>query len=153
LYDVAPEVGLRLAGDARLGAIGFTGSRAGGLALKAAADAAGIPIYLEMSSVNPVFILPGAIAERGEAVAQERTASCQLGAGQFCTTPGLVVVVDGPETKAWLASVTRRYAAAPPAQLLGRAVLENLEKGIAALVAAGATLVAGGRRPEGKGFR
>jgi len=153
LYDVAPEVGLRLAGDGRLGAIGFTGSRAGGLALKAAADAAGIPIYLEMSSVNPVFILPGAITERGAAIADELTASCQLGGGQFCTNPGLVVVIDGPATKEWVASVAQRYAKAPPAQLLGRGVLENLEKGLAGLTAAGATLVAGGGRPDGKGFR
>src|SRR5262249_14037471 len=127
LYDVAPEVGLRLAGDARLGAIGFTGSRASGLALKAAADASAGPVYLEMSSVNPVFILPGAIAERGAAIADELTASCQLGGGQFCTNPGLVVVVEGQATRDWLATVAHRYGAAPPALLLGRGVLENLE--------------------------
>jgi len=62
LYHLAPEDGLKLAADRRLGAIGFTGSRAAGLKLKAAADAVGKPVYLEMSSLNPVVILPGALA-------------------------------------------------------------------------------------------
>ena len=65
LYHMEPESGLRMVADPRIGATAFTGSRAGGLKLKAAADAAGKPIYLELSSINPVVILPGAAAERG----------------------------------------------------------------------------------------
>src|SRR5690606_9758293 len=64
LYDMAPEDGLRMVSDRRIGATAFTGSRAGGLRLKEAADKAGKPIYLEMSSINPVVILPGALEER-----------------------------------------------------------------------------------------
>jgi alpha-ketoglutaric semialdehyde dehydrogenase len=62
IYNLAPEDGLRLAADPRLGAVGFTGSRVAGMKLKAAADAVGKPVYLEMSSLNPVVILPGALA-------------------------------------------------------------------------------------------
>ena len=58
------------------------------MALKGAADAVGKPIYLEMSSINPVVILPGALAERGAKVAEEFASSCLLGGGQFCTNPG-----------------------------------------------------------------
>ncbi|HZX70666.1 MAG TPA: aldehyde dehydrogenase family protein, partial [Rhodanobacter sp.] len=90
LYHFDNALGLQLAGDARLGAIGFTGSRAGGLALKAAADSAGVPMYAELSSINPVFLLTHALAERGPALAQEFFASCTMGSGQFCTNPGLV---------------------------------------------------------------
>ena len=67
---------------------GSPAARAPGLRLKDAADKAGKPIYLEMSSANPVFILPGALAERLPAIAQELYDSCSLGAGQFCTRPG-----------------------------------------------------------------
>ena len=64
-------------------------------ALGAAADGAGKPIYLEMSSVNPVFILPGVLAERGVELAGEFAGSCMLATGQFCTNPGLVVLPTG----------------------------------------------------------
>ena len=65
IYRTSHEDGERLVSDPRTGATGYTGSRAAGLKLKAAADAAGKPIYLELSAVNPVLILPGALAERG----------------------------------------------------------------------------------------
>ena len=95
IYRMSPEDGLRMAGDKRLGAIGFTGSRAAGKKLKAAAAAVGKPVYLEMSSINPVLILPGALAERGEKIAGEFCASCLAASGQFCTSPGLVVLFAG----------------------------------------------------------
>src|SRR6187401_2442872 len=69
IYALPSELGLDLVAHPRLGATAFTGSRRGGLALKAAADRAGKPIYLELSAVNPVFILPGALRERGAAIA------------------------------------------------------------------------------------
>ena len=65
IYRTSHADGLRLVADARTGATGYTGSRHAGLALKAAADAAGKPIYLELSSINPVVILPGAICRAG----------------------------------------------------------------------------------------
>jgi hypothetical protein len=69
--------------------------KAAGLKLSAAADKAGKPIYLEMSGVNPVFALPGAIEERSDEIATELFGSCALGAGQFCTNPGLIIVQKG----------------------------------------------------------
>src|SRR6266851_58214 len=71
IYNVSNENGLKLVSDPRVGAIGFTGSRNAGLHLKRAAEDAGKPIYLEMSSINPVIFLPGALAERPEQLAQE----------------------------------------------------------------------------------
>ena len=104
LYRTPPDVGFALVSDPRVGATGFTGSKSAGLKLKAAADRAGKPIYLEMSSINPVFVLPRALDERGAAIAKELYDSCAMGAGQFCTRPGLVIVPKGDDG----ASVRRR---------------------------------------------
>lgn len=152
LYQFDNPLGLKLAGDARLGAIGFTGSRGGGLALKAAADAAGIPFYAELSSVNPVFMLPGALTERGEALAQEFFASCTMGSGQFCTNPGVVVVPHGAEGDAFVAAACAHFAAAAPMVLFSQGGVEHLTQGIATLRNAGAEVLAGGAVGEG-GFR
>jgi 2,5-dioxopentanoate dehydrogenase len=144
LYHFDHGVGTRLAGDARLGAIGFTGSRAGGLALKAAADAAGIPAYVELSSVNPVFLLPGALAERGAALAQEFFASCTMGSGQFCTNPGVIMVPQGDAGDAFVAAATSHFSAMAPNVLFSRGVLEHLQHSVATLREAGAALLTGG---------
>lgn len=145
LYHFENAIGMRIAGDARLGAIGFTGSRAGGLALKAAADAAGVPVYVELSSVNPVFLLSGALAERGTALAQEFFASCTMGSGQFCTNPGVVVVPQDEAGDAFVAEATRHFAGATPGVLFSRGVLEHLQGSVATLRKAGAELLAGGQ--------
>ena len=99
LYRTSHEDGARAVADPRTGATGYTGSRGAGLTLKAAADAAGKPIYLELSSVNPLVILPGAIAERGDELAGELVGSCLMGTGQFCTSPSLVVLFAGDATE------------------------------------------------------
>jgi alpha-ketoglutaric semialdehyde dehydrogenase len=153
LYDFAPELGLQLAGDSRLGAIGFTGSRAGGLALKAAADRAGIPIHAEMSSVNPVFVLPGALRERGDALAQEYFASATMGSGQFCTNPGIVMVPTGAEGDAFVQAATTRFGDAAPAVLFSEGVQQHLAQGVDALRGAGAQVVAGKGEAAGPGAR
>jgi len=144
LYHFDHAIGAQLAGDPRLGAIGFTGSRAGGLALKAAADAAGVPAYVELSSVNPVFLLPGALAERGEALAQEFFSSCTMGSGQFCTNPGVLIVPRGAAGDAFVEAAKAHFAAAAPNVLFSRGVLEHLQQGVTTLRAAGAQLLAGG---------
>jgi 2,5-dioxopentanoate dehydrogenase len=89
IYRTTHADGERMVSDHRCGATGYTGSRGAGLALKAAADAAGKPIYLELSSVNPVVITPAALAERGDKLVDEFVGSVLMGAGQFCTNPGL----------------------------------------------------------------
>ena len=77
-------------------AVGFTGSRGGGRALMdlAAARSTPIPVYAEMGSINPLIMLPGAIANRGTAIAEGLAGSVCLGVGQFCTNPGLILVVE-----------------------------------------------------------
>jgi NADP-dependent aldehyde dehydrogenase len=153
LYHFDNELGVRLAADPRLGAIGFTGSRAGGLALKAAADTAGVPIYAEMSSVNPVFLLPGALAENAEALAAAFFASCTMGSGQFCTNPGIVVVPEGAAGDAFVASATGLFADASPRPLFSRGVQDNLARAVQGLTTAGAQVLAGGDIGTGIGYR
>ena len=144
IYHIAPEHGLRLVADPRVGASAFTGSRRGGLALKAAADAAGKPIYLEMSSLNPVVILPGALKERAAKVADDVADNCLAGTGQFCTKPGLIFLVDGPQTLELIAAVKQRFESRPPGALFSAPVLAGLSDNIATVRRAGAELVAGG---------
>jgi len=98
LFGTGRQIGEALVAHPEIKAVGFTGSRQGGLALAQIAQARPepIPVYAEMSSINPVFLLPGALAQRAEAVARAFVESLTLGAGQFCTNPGLVIAVDGP---------------------------------------------------------
>ncbi len=80
-------------------AVGFTGSLKGGDALcrMAAERPQPIPVFAEMSSINPVIVLPGALAKRGDAIARELAGSVCMGAGQFCTNPGLVIGLQSPQ--------------------------------------------------------
>ncbi|MGE0758537.1 MAG: aldehyde dehydrogenase (NADP(+)) [Pirellulaceae bacterium] len=141
LYRTSHQDGERLVSDRRTGATGYTGSRSAGLKLKAAADAAGKPIYLELSSVNPVVILPGALHERPEKIAEEFTTSCLMGSGQFCTNPGLVVLLAGAESESFIQSVARRFGQAPIGTLLSRGTRQQLEQSLAELQQAGARVV------------
>lgn len=152
LYRISHVDGQRLVSDPRSGAAGYTGSREAGLKLKAAADAAGKLIYLELSSINPVIILPGALAERGEQLADEFTSSCLMGAGQFCTNPGLVLLLAGRDSDAFVARVAARFEQAPVSTLLSEGVQKNLIHGIARLERAGATPVTGSVPGGGAGF-
>lgn len=141
LYRIAPESGARLVSDRRIGATAFTGGRAGGLALKSAADAKGKPIYLEMSSINPVVILPGALAERGAKVAEEFASSCMLGGGQFCTNPGLIVLLANEATEQFITAVSRAFDAGAPPPLLSASVATGLAETIQVLEGAGARII------------
>ena len=98
LFGSGRDVGAALVADRRIQAVGFTGSRSGGTALMKIAQQRRepIPVYAEMSSINPVFPLPQALAARGEAMAQAFVGSLNMGAGQFCTNPGLVIAEKGP---------------------------------------------------------
>lgn len=153
VYRTSHADGERLVADRRLGATAYTGSRAGGLKLKAAADAAGRPIYLELSSVNPVVVLSGALAERSEQIADEFTASCLMGTGQFCTNPGLVILLAGEPAEEFIGAVSARFTAAPPGALLSQGVAGALRESLAQLAQAGAETVVGGRPAGGEGYR
>ena len=87
-------------------AVGFTGSLAGGRALfnLCAARDVPIPFFGELGSVNPMFLLPAAVAARGTDIAKGWAGSLTMGAGQFCTNPGIAIVIDGPEADAFAAA-------------------------------------------------
>jgi 2,5-dioxopentanoate dehydrogenase len=116
--------------------VGFTGSRAGGLALMklAAARPEPVPVYAEMSSVNPNLLLPGALAARAETLAREFAASATLGCGQFCTNPGLMVGLAGESFEVFAASAAREFNATPAGVMLTAGILRAYEHGIDRLV-------------------
>lgn len=152
IYRLNHADGERLVADPRVGATGYTGSRHAGLALKKAADEAGKPIYLELSSVNPVVVMDDALAERGDDLVAEFTQSCLMGTGQFCTNPGLVILTAGEQAEKFIAGVTAAFQAAPVGTLLSSGVEKSLEKAMAALQSAGAQLLVGGASGGGDGY-
>jgi NADP-dependent aldehyde dehydrogenase len=152
LYRISHDDGARAVADPRVGATAYTGSRAAGLVLKTAADRAGKPIYLELSSVNPVVILPGAIKSRGEQIAGEFVTSCLMGTGQFCTNPGLVTLLEGAETDDFVASVAAKFRAAPMGTLLSKGVAQSLATNLKRLTDGGARVLVGGNPSEGSGY-
>lgn len=151
IYALPAEVGLDLVAHPRIGASAFTGSRRAGLALKAAADRAGKPIYLELSAINPLFILPGALRERGASIAKELAASCTLGTGQFCTKPGISILPEGPAAEAFIAEMRGALEAAPSGALFGPSSAANISESLASWVSHGASVLVGGH-PKGPGF-
>jgi 2,5-dioxopentanoate dehydrogenase len=150
IYRLSHADGERLVADPRIGAIGYTGSRSAGLTLKKAADGAGNPIYLELSSVNPVVILPGALEERSGGIADEFLTSVLMGTGQFCTNPGLLLMIDSPSAQEFINAIAKRFGDTAPGTLLSPAVRKSLTSAIETLVSAGARLLSGGTAVEGK---
>ena len=145
-------LGGALVADHRIKAVGFTGSRGGGTALmKIAADRAEpIPVYAEMSSINPVVLLPGALADRAQAMGAAFVGSLTMGSGQFCTNPGLVIALDGPDLDKFVAAAAEAMSGAVPQVMLTPGIHAAYEQGVAALVdAQGVTTVARGTAPDG----
>jgi len=128
-------VGTALVAHPAIQAVGFTGSRSGGLALMhvAASRAQPIPVYAEMSSINPVCLLPEALAARGKAIARELVDSLVLGVGQFCTNPGLLLAVEGPALDAFRAAAVAAIAAKPAGTMLTPGIRQAFERGVGKL--------------------
>jgi alpha-ketoglutaric semialdehyde dehydrogenase len=126
------DVATALVQHPRTRAVGFTGSLRAGRALfdAAARRPDPIPVYAEMGSVNPVFLLPGALHERAETIADGLAASVTLGVGQFCTNPGLVVAVGGTSFDTFLRRLEARILAAPPGTMLYPALCRSFESGV-----------------------
>lgn len=146
------EVGVALVTDPRIKAVGFTGSRSGGMALVEAANARPypIPVYAEMSSINPVFLLPTALATRGEALAAGLVQSLTMGAGQFCTNPGLVIAIDSTNLEAFADDVSKALADTAAQTMLTAGIHSAYQKGIASLgKQPGACELSHGRDAEG----
>ena len=130
LFDADTRVGSQLVRHPLIRAVGFTGSFQGGRALMelAASREQPIPVYAEMGSANPVFILPRALGERGESLAAGLHASFTLGAGQFCTKPGLVFL-DTPETP-FLEKLRMLTTGTPAGALLSSGIAEAYKSGL-----------------------
>jgi NADP-dependent aldehyde dehydrogenase len=143
LHGIENADGEKLVADPRVGATGFTGSEAAGKKLFAAASAAGKVIWVEMGSINPVVLLPGAVAERGGEIATELTMSVTSSAGQFCTKPGLVFFMGDAAGNAFAAAAAELFAAVGPQVLLSEPGCRRLCGGIEGLVRAGAKLLVG----------
>lgn len=129
------ELGQALVTDPRIKAVGFTGSRGGGLALVAAAAARPepIPVYAEMSSINPVVVLPGALTGDVAALASAYVGSLTLGSGQFCTNPGLLFLPRGEAGDAFLAAAGDAVRGAAGAPMLTPAIAAAYASGTEAL--------------------
>lgn len=148
IYRTLPDLGLKMVSHPDIGASAFTGTKSAGLKLKAAADMAGKPAYLEMSSVNPVFILPGAIEERSDEIAAELFGSCAMGAGQFCTNPGLIIVQKGEASEQFIGNLVESFKNSQPGTLLSLNGADDILDAVRILISAGAQLLAGGNKVE-----
>jgi alpha-ketoglutaric semialdehyde dehydrogenase len=131
LFDAGFEVGQALVKHPLVKAVGFTGSLKGGRALLnlAAARPEPIPVYAEMGSINPLFVLPGALAERAEAIVEGLHASSTLSVGQFCTNPGLIVLQRSSAAEQFVQTLTARLNATPEAPMLTPGIRRNFMAG------------------------
>ena len=132
LQSTRPEIARALVQHPHVKAVAFTGSLRAGRALfdAAAARTEPIPLYAEMGSVNPVFILPGAAAERGAAVAEALKESVMLGVGQFCTKPGVAIGLRDAGFDAIVEQLETRMRQAQPGTMLTPGICESFEVGL-----------------------
>lgn len=126
------ETGRRLVEDPRIYAVGFTGSRRAGRALYdlAAGRERPIPVYAEMGSVNPVFVMPGVLANRASSFAKGYADSLTLGVGQFCTNPGVLVGLAGPEFDAMLSAIAGHLGGVAAGTMLYAGIEEAYVQGV-----------------------
>ena len=137
LFGGGRDVGQALVKHPAVKAVGFTGSRAGGRALMdlAAARPEPIPVYAEMSSINPTIMLAGALAERGAQLATGLQGSVTIGVGQMCTNPGLVILDATGPVDAFKAELAKLMAATAPGTMLNGTICQAYRKGVSHLAA------------------
>lgn len=152
-FHAQPDDIAQLIAHPGLASVAFTGGKTAGLAIKEAADAAGKISYLEMSSLNPVVLMPDVIEQDFTAFVDQWAGSIQMGSGQFCTKPGLCFVVGEEVGEALSEEVARRFDHADNAVLLTEQLVQDLDRGIRIQQDSGAILVVGGVCPEEPGFR
>lgn len=125
------QVGEALVSDPHIKAVGFTGSLAGGRALfdLCAARPEPIPFFGELGSVNPMFVLPHALATRGAEIGSGWAGSLSMGAGQFCTNPGIAVVLEGAEGDAMIAASVAQLKTVGPQPMLTDGIADAYRQG------------------------
>lgn len=129
VQDSGYQAGTQLVRHPQVKAVAFTGSLKGGMALHKAAmeREAPIPVFAEMGSVNPVFLMPELIQQDPAALAQQMAGSVTLGAGQFCTNPGLVFALDNEATDAFTEALEAAMQQSEPATMLNEGIFKNYE--------------------------
>ncbi|MDZ7720580.1 MAG: aldehyde dehydrogenase (NADP(+)) [Balneolaceae bacterium] len=132
VHGTSHEAGLAIVRHPKIKAVGFTGSYGGGTALFEEANKRPepIPVYAEMGSTNPVFILPGALKERKESLAEELTGSVSLGVGQFCTNPGLVFHQETEDADSFQSELTERMKRVSAGVMLNEGIQKNYQSGL-----------------------
>lgn len=156
VHGTQPSVGQALVAHPAAAAVGFTGSLRAGRSLfnTAAARQNPIPVFAEMGSVNPVVVFPGAMAADGEAIAKGLAGSITLGAGQFCTNPGLLLVAEGSNATAadaFVHATARELDGIPTGTMLTPAIRDAFESGLSSLSnEAGVSCVTSSRTPDAR---
>jgi len=150
LVGAGNAIGEALVAHPAIAAVGFTGSRRGGLALVeiAARRSVPIPVYAEMSSVNPVFALPGALATRGDALAAGYIDSVALGVGQFCTNPGLLFALADSKLEDFIDDAMAALEKKEAQTMLTAGMAAAYADGIAHRDGSGAQRIATGKESE-----
>jgi 2,5-dioxopentanoate dehydrogenase len=133
IQEVSVEIGLELVRHPLIKAVGFTGSVRAGRALFDAANSRPepIPVFAEMGSLNPLFVLPGALEKRWESIAKGLSGSVSLGTGQFCTKPGLIVAQRSAATEQFATRLGEELAGVPKGRMLNETILKRFEESIA----------------------
>lgn len=155
LHGRSTAVGIAIVRHPLIKAIGFTGSFAGGKALfdEANKRPTPIPVYAEMGSTNPVFILPRILKEKGEKIAQDLVASVVLGVGQFCTNPGLVFTEQSEDENKFRENLSKHIIEIDAGIMLSSSIQNNYQKGIDKLKRVDGVFLLAKGRSEGEGFR
>jgi len=143
-YQCEPDDGLAMIKLPQISSVGFTGSQRVGLELKRAADETGTPIYLELSSINPIFLLPAALEERCVEIANMIADSMLAGSGQQCTCPGMIVIPAGDLALAFSEQLSKRLSEAPPQVMLSADGVQGLHDSVQHLLHHGAEQLVGG---------
>ena len=131
LQGASHELGSTLVKHPLIRAVGFTGSLAGGRALfnLCAARPEPIPFFGELGSVNPMFLLPEAVKARGESIAEGWAGSLTMGAGQFCTNPGVAIAINGPESETLLQAMRDALTSQGPQTMLTGGIAQAYKAG------------------------
>ncbi|WP_341939424.1 aldehyde dehydrogenase (NADP(+)) [Marinimicrobium sp. C2-29] len=152
LFDAGHKIGAHLVAHPAIKAVGFTGSRSGGTALMAIAAQRPlpIPVYAEMSSINPLFLLPDALADGPETLADNYVDSLQMGAGQFCTNPGLLVAQKGPELDRFIEQAKKKLSGSGCQTMLTPGIARAYQASLKQLSSVkGVTTLVQAQKPEG----
>ena len=133
IEETSVEIGLELVRHPLIRAVGFTGSTKAGRALFDAANSRPdpIPVFAEMGSLNPLFVLPGALEKRGEQIATGLAGSVALGTGQFCTKPGLVIGQQSAAFNQFASRLGEELSRVPKGRMLNETISKRFEESLA----------------------